>query len=78
MPFHSVHRLVSASQAAEVQNSTKSVIQLRIKPFLPLYIGKTDHEFEEGKIEPHSTPPELPDVMKAQEGSAAPSGLSSD
>ncbi len=35
-------------------------------------------EFEEGSVTPYSIPPELPDVMKAQEGSAAPSGLSND
>ena len=38
----------------------------------------SENEFEEGIITSYSTPPELPDVMKGQEGSAAPSGLTAD
>jgi len=30
-----------------------------------------ENEFEEGKITPYSSPPELPDVMKAPEVSAS-------
>jgi len=39
---------------------------------------KINDEFEEGTVKSYSNPPELPDVMKGQEGSAAPSGLSAD
>ncbi len=34
--------------------------------------------FEEGVVTPYSTPPELPDVMKAQEGGGATSGMAAD
>lgn len=48
-------------------------------PYLPAFSAFLgEGEFEEGNITPYSNPPELPDVMKAQEGSAAPSGLSAD
>ena len=43
-----------------------------------LCLSSGENEFEEGIITSYSTPPELPDVMKGQEGSAAPSGLTAD
>ena len=43
-----------------------------------LTLSSGENEFEEGIITSYSTPPELPDVMKGQEGSAAPSGLTAD
>ena len=41
-----------------------------------MFVGES--EFEEGNITLYSNPPELPDVMKAQEGSGASSGLTAD
>ena len=35
-------------------------------------------EFEEGVITPYSNPPELPDVMKGQDGSGATSSYTAD
>ncbi len=42
----------------------------------PFFAGET--EFEEGAVTPYSNPPELPDVMKAQEGGGATSGMAAD
>ena len=41
-----------------------------------LYVG--DDAFEEGNIQTYSIPPELPDVMKPQEGTVPPAGLRSE
>ena len=40
-------------------------MQLVVSLFIP-----AETEFEEGNIIPYSNPPELPDVMKAPDGSA--------
>ena len=37
-----------------------------------------ENEFEEFEITPYSVPPELPDVMKAQDGPTVPAGLTAD
>ena len=44
----------------------------------PASVFTGESEFEEGNVTLYSNPPELPDVMKAQEGSGASSGLTAD
>ena len=65
---------------------TNEVCAHACEPLCPLWLisshflclSSGENEFEEGIITSYSSPPELPDVMKGQEGSAAPSGLTAD